>query len=86
MENEHESSEPATESGDRRRPSGFGGADPTLVEWFLTLTPAERVRTIENYAASIRKIRESNDTPENAFLAEQEVLRKSLEQTEQTDE
>lgn len=43
-------------------PSSFdlrsaSGVDRTLIRWFLSLTPLERLRTVENYIASIEKLR-----------------------------
>ena len=34
------------------------GVDLSLIRWFLSLSPVERLRTVENYAASINKIRD----------------------------
>lgn len=31
--------------------------DDTLIDWFLSLTPMQRLRAVENYAASASRIR-----------------------------
>lgn len=36
------------------------GVDLTLIRWFLTLTPMERLRTLENTMKSIQRIRDAN--------------------------
>lgn len=36
------------------------GVDLTLVRWMLSLTPAERVRTIEEMARALEELRELN--------------------------
>ncbi len=36
------------------------GVDLTLIRWFLTLTPTERLRTLENTMKSIQRIRDAN--------------------------
>ena len=36
------------------------GVDVTLILWFLSLTPAERLQTLETYIESVLRIRELN--------------------------
>ncbi len=36
------------------------GVDLTLIRWFLSLTPAERLQTLQNYVESVSRIRELN--------------------------
>ncbi len=36
------------------------GVDVTLIRWFLSLTPAERIQTLQNYIESLSRIRELN--------------------------
>ena len=34
------------------------GVDRTLIRWFLSLSPRERLQTVQNYAASIQRLRD----------------------------
>jgi hypothetical protein len=36
------------------------GVDLTLIRWFLTLTPLERLQTLENQMKSVQAIRDAN--------------------------
>jgi hypothetical protein len=36
------------------------GVDPSLIQWFMTLTPSERLRVVQNYIRSVQKIRRAN--------------------------
>lgn len=36
------------------------GVDLTLIRWFLTLTPMERLRALENQMKAIQAIRDAN--------------------------
>jgi hypothetical protein len=36
------------------------GVDLTLIRWMLSLTPAERLRVLQNFVNSVRKIRAKN--------------------------
>ncbi len=36
------------------------GVDVTLIRWFLSLTPAERLATLERFVNSVEAIRERN--------------------------
>jgi hypothetical protein len=36
------------------------GVDLSLIRWFLSLTPLERVQVLEQYIGDIQKIRELN--------------------------
>ena len=37
------------------------GVDLTLVRWFLSLTPSERLDVLQNYLNSVEQIRAQND-------------------------
>jgi hypothetical protein len=37
------------------------GVDLTLIAWFQTLTPTERLKTLQNYLESIEKLRRANE-------------------------
>ena len=37
------------------------GVDVSLVRWFLTLTPSERLDVLQNYLNSLEEIRVRND-------------------------
>jgi diketogulonate reductase-like aldo/keto reductase len=44
----------------RRRPKGAfsrDGVDLTLIHWMLSMTPAQRLRTLENTLRSLQKVR-----------------------------
>jgi hypothetical protein len=36
------------------------GVDLTLIRWMLSLTPAERLATLQSYAESIQRLRDAN--------------------------
>lgn len=38
-------------------PAEETGVDPSLIRWFLSLSPLERLRTVQNYAASIDELK-----------------------------
>jgi len=38
------------------------GVDLTLIDWFQTLTPTERLKTLQNYLESIEKLRRANES------------------------
>ena len=41
-------------------PNSEGGVDLTLIRWMLSLTPAERLKVLQKFVNSVRKIRASN--------------------------
>lgn len=50
-----------TTSQDRVRPTHSPeGVDLTLIRWFLTLTPMERLRALESQMKAIQAIRDAN--------------------------
>ena len=40
--------------------SSDDGVDVTLIRWFLSLTPAERLATLQQFVNSVETIRERN--------------------------
>lgn len=48
----------ADEKGSRNNAISSSGVDLTMIRWFSTLSPLQRLRTVEKYAASINKIRD----------------------------
>lgn len=64
---------PSSISGDTQNEVGPGagedagaavsgeGVERTLIRWFLTISPVERIRTVQNYIIFIEKIRRASD-------------------------
>lgn len=50
-------------SEQEKRPSGV---DPTLVEWMLSLTPAERLALLQRYADEIKVLSNARKLPQNS--------------------
>ena len=65
-ENRMESSGPrepgkACPPSDERPTHSEDGTDLTLIRWFLTLTPAERLQTLQDVLDSIRRLRRGRE-------------------------
>lgn len=51
----------ATEESVTTEPShADSGVDISLIQWFMTLSPGERLRVVQNYVRSVQKVRRAN--------------------------
>jgi hypothetical protein len=51
---------PEVEMQEEQPAASSDGVDITLIRWFLSLTPAERLRVVQQYANAVMRIRELN--------------------------